>query len=109
MKQFLFLLCILGVTPRLAIADEAGNHAKLSELVEEQWQYLLRTDPEVAAEGGDYRYNDKLDDRSAEAHIQEIGHARQMLKRFEAVGTDGLSPEEKVTRTLLIANLRRTI
>ena len=68
-----------------------ASDAKFSSLVEEEWQYRLQADPEMATHAGDYRYNDKLRDRSAAQHAREIEHARGMLKRFEAVDKASLS------------------
>src|SRR3954471_3367629 len=86
-----------------------AKNASFTALVNKQWQYRLQTDPEMATHAGDYRYNDKLRDRSAAEYLREIEHARQTLKRFEAVKKDQLSPDEKVTLALLIGNLRNTI
>jgi uncharacterized protein (DUF885 family) len=93
--------------PALVLFAALG--ANFPALVEEEWQYRLQADPEMATHAGDYRSNDKLRDRSAAQHAREIEHARAMLKRFEAVDKSGLSSEEKITLAVLIADLRNTV
>ncbi|HEX4770682.1 MAG TPA: DUF885 domain-containing protein [Bryobacteraceae bacterium] len=104
MLRLSFLFAALGCVSSIWASD-----TNFAALVEEQWQYRLRNDPEMATHAGDYRYNDKLSDRSAAAHLRDVDHARSMLKRFEAVDNTRLSAEDKITRALLIGDLRDTV
>ncbi len=50
---------------------------QLHKLLDEQWEYTLRTGPEFASILGDKRYNDKLGDNSQAAIDSEIGTRRK--------------------------------
>lgn len=89
--------------------EPSAGKSGFAALVDEEWQYRLRSDPEMATRTGDYRYNDQLRDRSAAAHMREIEHAREMLRRLSDFSPDQLAGEEKVTRSLLIGNLQNTV
>ena len=44
----------------------------LAELLHEQWEYNLRTTPELASILGDRRYNDRMNDVSEEAVLADL-------------------------------------
>jgi uncharacterized protein (DUF885 family) len=85
------------------------RRAKLNRLLAEEWEYTLRTEPELATHVGDDRYNDRLSDLSDEAIAAEIEHARQSLARFEAVDVAGFPEQERFNRELMLRSLRDTI
>src|SRR6266446_10582192 len=58
---------------------------KLHELLNEQWEYTLRTSPELASIIGDKRYNDKLSDFSQAAIDADLRQARIFLQNFQAI------------------------
>ena len=89
-----------------ATADTA---AKLHSLFDEEWEYELRTSPETATFLGDNRYNDRLDDYSAEASLADVAERRKFLARFEAIDAGGLSPQDALSLKLMIRNLREQI
>jgi len=82
---------------------------KLHSLFDEEWQYELRTSPETATALGDNRYNDRLSDYSAEFYRKDLEESRKFLARFEAIPTDGLSRQDRLSRELMIRNLREQI
>ena len=82
---------------------------QLSSLLAEQWEYELRSHPEMATYLGDNRYNDRLSDRSLEFHQKDTEERRKFLAEFEAIGACGLSPQEQLSRNLIIRNLREDI
>src|ERR1017187_5450048 len=73
------------IVPRFARAAEkssAGQNlearrADLNRLLSEEWEYTLRTEPELATQVGDNRYNDRLSDFSDKAIAEGIEHSRQ--------------------------------
>jgi uncharacterized protein (DUF885 family) len=80
------------------LAELAPTPAQqLRSLFEEDWQWRLRDAPERATMLGDHRFDDKLTDLSPEAIEARKQHARDMLRRLEAIdrgklsGQDGLS------------------
>jgi len=81
----------------------------LHELLDEQWEYTLRTSPEFASILGDKRYNDRLSDFSQGAIDKDIEQNRIFLAKFEAVNTDGFPEQEKLNRDLMVRNIRQTL
>ncbi|HUQ99657.1 MAG TPA: DUF885 domain-containing protein [Gemmatimonadaceae bacterium] len=79
----------------------------LHRLLDEQWQYTLRTSPEFASILGDKRYNDRLSDLSQAAIERDIAQSRVFLKKFEAVNTDGFPVQERLNRDLMVRNLKQ--
>ncbi len=78
-------------------------------LLDEQWEYTLRTSPEFASILGDKRYNDKLADFSQAAIDRDNEQARIFLKKFEAVDTTGFPEQERLNRDLMVSNLRQQL
>ena len=82
---------------------------KLHDLLNEQWEYTLRTNPEFASILGDKRYNDKLSDFSQAAIDRDNEQTRVFLKKFEAIDTAGFPEQEKLNRDLMVSNLRQQL
>src|SRR5947208_10892374 len=108
---FAFLLVLSVAVPLLAQSkpDVAARRKLLDALLNEQWEYTLRTSPEFASILGDKRYNDKLADYSQAAIDRDIQQNRIFLKKFEAVDTTGFSEQEKLNRDLMVSNLRKQL
>ncbi len=99
---FLFL-------PLLAGAAEQSLEARrveLSRLLAEEWEYTLRTQPELATHIGDNRYNDRLSDLSDKAIADDLEHSRHSLQRFEAIATTGFPESEELNQALMVRSLR---
>lgn len=82
---------------------------KLHELLDEQWEYALRTGPEFASILGDKRYNDKLSDFSQSAIDRDLKQSRVFLQKFEAIDPTGFPEQEKLNRDLMVRNLRQQL
>ena len=65
--------------------DIESRRTQLLSLFDEEWQYELRTNPEMATSIGDNRYNDRLNDHSPEFYQSDVEARRKFLDRFEAV------------------------
>lgn len=104
---FLLMAFIVQAADRVA-ADRSleERRAALKSLLAEEWEYTLRTEPELATQVGDNRYNDRLSDFSDKAIAEDLEHARQALARFEAVDVTGFPEQEKLNRTLMVRSLR---
>jgi uncharacterized protein (DUF885 family) len=76
---------------------------------DEEWDYEMRSSPEAATALGDNRFNDRLDDRSLQAIQADAAARRQFLARFEAIDTTGLSASDRLSRQLMIRNLRQSL
>src|SRR5712691_10668022 len=71
---------------------------QLHDLLNEQWEYTLRTSPEFASIIGDKRYNDKLSDLSQAAIESDLRQSRVFLQKFEAVDSTGFPEQERLNR-----------
>jgi len=87
----------------------AVRRAELNRLLADQWEYSLRTQPELATQVGDDRYNDRLSDFSDKAITDDIEHTRQVLARFEAVDVTGFPEQEKLNHSLMLRSLREAL
>jgi uncharacterized protein (DUF885 family) len=95
--------------PFLASAAEQSLEARraaLNRLLADEWEYTLRTQPELATQVGDNRYNDKVSDYSDKAIADDLEHARQSLARFEAIDVTGFPEQEKLNHALIMRSLR---
>lgn len=86
-----------------------SRRQQLLTCFDDEWQYELRTSPEWATVIGDRRYNDRLSDRSSESAQSEVEQERKFLARFEAIDSTGFSPQDALSRDLMIRKLRLEI
>ena len=112
MMRSLYLLISIGVLAPVmahAAADLETRRADLKRLLAEEWEYTLRTQPELATQVGDNRYNDRLSDFSDKAIADDLAHAREALRRFEAIDTAGFPEQERLNQALMVRSLRDSI
>jgi uncharacterized protein (DUF885 family) len=83
-----------------------SRRADLTRLLAGEWEYSLRTQPELATQVGDDRYNDRLSDFSDKAIADDLEHTRQALARFEAIDVTGFPEQERLNCALMIRSLR---
>jgi uncharacterized protein (DUF885 family) len=108
----LFFLALGLAAPLFALAAEQSldaRRAELNRLLAEEWEYTLRTSPELATQVGDDRYNDRLSDFSDQAIADDLAHARQAVARFEAIDVTGFPEQEKLNRALMLRTLHEGI
>ena len=86
-----------------------ARRAELNRLLADDWEYTLRTQPELATQVGDNRYNDRLSDFSDKAIADDLEHTRQALARFEAVDVAEFPEQEKLNRALMLRSLHETL
>jgi uncharacterized protein (DUF885 family) len=86
-----------------------ARQAELNRLLADEWEYTLRTQPELATQVGDDRYNDRLSDFSDKAIADDLEHTRQALTRFEAIDVTGFPEQEKLNRSLMLRSLHETL
>jgi uncharacterized protein (DUF885 family) len=86
-----------------------ARRAELKRLLNEEWEYTLRTQPELATNVGDDRYNDRLTDLSDKAIAEDLDHARHALAQFEAVDVTGFPEQEKLNQALMVRSLREQL
>jgi uncharacterized protein (DUF885 family) len=87
----------------------ADRLAAQNALFEEQYESDLRNFPERATAFGDYRYNDKLADRSLDAIAQYHKTDEAFLSRLEAIPSTGFSDQDQLSHDLLVRVLQQRI
>ncbi len=99
------------LAPLFAHAQQSleARRAELNRLLADEWEYTLRTQPELATQVGDNRYNDRLSDFSDKAITEDLEHARQSLARFEAIDVTGFPEQEKLNQALMVRSLREAL
>ena len=84
----------------------AARRQQLRDLVAEQWEYTMRTNPEWASTLGDKRYNDRWSDRSEKAIHDDLAHSQHVVDGLEATDTTGFPEQERLNKVLLSRQLK---
>ncbi len=79
---------------------------QLNDILDDYWEYTMRTAPEYASILGDKRYNDKLSDNSYDAVLRDLAESRKYLARLEAVDTTGFPEQEKLNKELMVRQFK---
>src|ERR1700747_1222275 len=87
----------------------AEGLAAQNALFDEQYESDLRESPERATSLGDYRYNDKLADRSLDAIPRREKLDEGFLKRLEAISTSGFSDQDQLSHDVMARGLQDRI
>ncbi len=103
------LVLVVPLCARAAEQTLEARRAELNRLLADEWEYTLRTQPELATQVGDNRYNDRLSDFSDKAIADDLEHARQALARFEAIDVSGFPEQEKLNHALMLRSLREAL
>jgi uncharacterized protein (DUF885 family) len=98
------LFLIGGVSCARRPNRDAGSH--LSQLLKEEWEYELKSNPESATYLGDTRYNADLTDYSPARLRYNADQLRGFLRRFEQVDPRDVSAQDELNRMLMIRRLR---
>lgn len=110
-------IVILLLTAALATSVFARQNSKpvaerlaaQNALFEEQYETDLKNFPERATSFGDYRYNDKLGDRSLAAIAERNKTDQSFLARLQAIPTSGFSEQDQLSHDLLIRVLQQRV
>jgi uncharacterized protein (DUF885 family) len=105
MALFLCSLCSVSALPQSSPTLDSRRKA-LNDLLAEQWEYTLRTNPIWASILGDKRWNDKLDDCSQEAIDKKLQETQKFLIRFEAIDTSGFPEQEALNKAVMVHDLQ---
>jgi len=106
----LFFLVALAVSAFAQnLKPVADRLAAQNALFDEQYESDLGNFPERATAFGDYRYNDKLGDRSLDAIAQFHKIDEAFLTRLEAIPTTGFSDQDQLSHNLLVRVLQQRI
>jgi uncharacterized protein (DUF885 family) len=100
------LLFLLPLSTQAAEQSLEARRTELNRLLADEWEYSLRTQPELATHVGNSRYNDRLSDFSDKAIADDLEHTHQALQRFQAIDTTGFPEQEKLNQSLMVRTLR---
>lgn len=89
--------------------DAGARVAAQNALFEEQYESDLRLSPERATAVGDYRYNDKLSERSLAAIAQRHSIDQEFLAKLKAIPTEGFREQDQLSHDLLVRSLQQRI
>ncbi len=87
----------------------ADRLAAQNALFEEQYETDLRNFPERATAYGDYRYNDRLAERSLDSIARYHKLDVDFLSRLEAIPSTGFSDQDQLSHDLLVRVLQQRI
>ena len=100
---------LMALTAQAADQNLEARRAQLNQLLADEWEYTLRTQPELATQVGDNRYNDRLSDFSGKAIAEDIEHTKQALAQFEAIDVTGFPEQERLNHALMVRSLRESL
>src|SRR6266536_1309111 len=102
-------ILVIGVMAMAGGQSVEVRLENLNRLLANEWEYTLRTQPELATHVGDNRYNDRLRDFSDTAIADDLKHTREALERFEALDVIGFPEREKLNHALMVRSLRESL
>lgn len=105
-------LILLALSTMAAEAQKPTVQARVKQLhvlLDEHWEWTLRTSPEFASILGDKRWNDRLNDYSGTAAKAAIAKQKAFLTRFKAVDTTGFPEQERLNVQLMVTNLEDAV
>ncbi len=105
----ILVLTTAVLLPLMAWSQSPSASATLKALLDEEWDYEMRTSPETATAYGDNRFNDRLSDFSPEFFAADLRKGQEFLAKFQAVSESGLSEQEQLNRSLMIRRLQNGI
>jgi uncharacterized protein (DUF885 family) len=116
MRLYVILILLASVAVSVFAQDRDKNLQPVSErlaaqnaLFDEQYESDLRESPERATDFGDYRYNDKLGDRSLAAILRREKINEAFLSRLRAIPTAGFPDQDQLSHDLLTRGLQQRI
>jgi uncharacterized protein (DUF885 family) len=108
-QSILLVLSITVCAFAQNVKPVADRLAAQNALFDEQYESDLRNFPERATAFGDYRYNDKLADRSLDAIAQNHKTDEGFLARLEAIPTTGFTDQDQLSHDLMVRVLEQRI
>jgi uncharacterized protein (DUF885 family) len=106
MKHLVFLATLLSFAGAHAATNEGSTRvARLNTLYAEFWEENLKLNPITATFAGDPRYNGELPNiLSADYENQTRVFHRKYLDRARAIGTDGLTGQDRLSYDIFTLN-----
>jgi len=94
------------MTAGSAFAESEAAATKLHQIFEEEWQHRLRIAPLLATAVGVHDYDDRLPSLTAESLAAGDSAIAGFISRLEKVDPEGLDPQDRVSRELLLRQLK---
>ena len=86
-----------------------ARRTALRDFIAQEWEWQLRTSPELATEIGDPRYNALWTDYSAAGEQKRIDHERAQIPILQAIDTTGFPEQERLNKILMLRQLRQAV
>lgn len=90
-------------------SDVSVRVKALNQLLQEQWEYTLKNNPEIATTLGDLRYNNRWTEVSKNQIEKDKKTTQNFLKRFEAIDSTGFSATDQLNKDLMIYQLKESL
>src|SRR6202041_1365403 len=104
------VVCLAASLRAQKPADSVASRVAVQNAIfEEQYESDLRNFPERATAFGDYRYNDKLAERSLDAIVQYHKTDQDFLTRLEAIPSTGFTDQDQLSHDLMVRVLEQRI
>jgi len=87
----------------------AERLAEQNALFDEQYEQEMREFPERATSFGDYRYNDRLAERSLAAILRREKADQGFLARLKAIPTDGFAGQDQLSHDIMMRGLEQRV
>ena len=102
MPSLIARICVIAAVVLVPVASlRAQTDSQLRDLAEQYWEADLKRHPSFATSIGDYRYNDRLDDLSADSARKWEAEIRSLQQRLRRVQPGRLCQEDRLTLDLL--------
>jgi uncharacterized protein (DUF885 family) len=84
------------------VTESSRSTSPIDELSDRFWEAILENNPTTATVYGDERYDDRLEDPSPAGRAKVRALMERTKAEAEAIPTDGLSIEDRITRDMLV-------
>jgi uncharacterized protein (DUF885 family) len=81
----------------------------LARLLDDHWEFMMRSEPVWATLTGDHRYDDRLPEVSEAAMAERLAELRELQQRLAAIDPDPLSPADRLNHGVLARSLENDI
>lgn len=102
----IFLAVLLGLLAGASFADATMD---FEQLLEEQWEWQLKSSPVRASMLGDRRYNDRWTDQSLKAVERRNNARKEFLRRVYAINKNELSADDRLNYELFRRQLQKDV
>lgn len=108
MRATILALLILVITAPSG-ANAQSTTERFTRLLQDAWEFEMRTNPLFATEAGDNRYNAQLPHESLKSQQGRLKKRRDLLTRFEAIDRDALRREDQINYDIFGRQLKTKI